>query len=50
MFRTKNNSSAEETLKTAYYQSKGSGKNLKTDWLKIYRTQGRTQNPVEHPG
>ena len=26
------NSSVEKTLKTAYYQSKGSCKNLKTDW------------------
>ena len=24
---------------TAYYKSKDSCKNLKTDWLKIYRTQ-----------
>ena len=35
----RNNTSAEETLKTAYYKSKDTCKNLKTDWLKIHRTQ-----------
>ena len=34
-----NNSSAEETLKTAYYKSKDSCKMLKTDQLEVYRTQ-----------
>ena len=43
------NSSAEETSKTVYYQYKDSRKNLKTDWLKLYRTQRRTKKPVEHP-
>ena len=45
----KENSSAEETSKTVYHQYKDSRKNLKTDWLKIYRTQRRTKKPVEHP-
>ena len=35
----RNNSSAEETLKTAYWKSKESCKNLKTDWLKLYRME-----------
>ena len=35
----RNNSSVEETMETAYDQSKGSCKNLKADWLKTYRTQ-----------
>ena len=29
----------EETLKTAYYQSSGSCKNLKFDWLKTYSAE-----------
>ena len=45
----RNNSSTEEALKTAYYKSKDSCKNLKTDWLKIYRMQMNTYNPVENP-
>ena len=35
--KQRNNSSTEETLKTAYHKSKDSCKNLKTDWLKIYK-------------
>ena len=38
----RNNSSAEETFKAAYYNSKDLCKSLKIDWLKIYRTQMRT--------
>ena len=44
-----NDNSVEEILKTAYYKSKDQCKSLKTDWLKIYRTQVRTSNPVENP-
>ena len=39
----RNNSSAEETLKTFCYQSKGSCKHSKTDWSEIYKRQSHTR-------
>ena len=46
----RNNSSNEETLKQCIKKEKIRIKSLKNDWLKLYRIQIRSSNPVENPG